>query len=99
MTATYLDNAPTSRHSPVTRGDVLDHVAHAAAAIARASLRPVAAVVASNRAKVTTARLAGLDRRLMRDIGVNHRDEVLLAAQRRQTNKRFWDRRKERPDV
>ena len=55
---------------------------HAAAAIARASLRPVAAVVASNRDKIVTARLGGLDRRLMRDIGINHRDDVLLASRK-----------------
>jgi hypothetical protein len=89
MSATYLDNTPMTRPSGSTRGDVVDHVAHAAAAIVRASLRPVAAVAAFNRAKIITAHLSGLDRRLMRDIGVNHRDEVLLAAQRRQTSKRF----------
>ena len=84
MTVTYLDNAPMTRHSGLVRGDVMGHMAHAAAAIFRASLRPVAAVVASHRAKITTAQLGTLDRRLMRDIGVNHRDEVLLATQRNQ---------------
>jgi hypothetical protein len=73
-----------TRHSGLARGDVVDHLAHAAAAIVRASLRPVAAVVTSHRAKITTAQLSGLDRRLMRDIGVNHRDEVLLATQQNQ---------------
>jgi hypothetical protein len=80
MNTTYLDNASAARHSGFARGGVVDQMAHAAAAIARASLRPVAAVVTSNRDKIVTARLSGLDRRLMRDIGINHRDDVLLAT-------------------
>ena len=82
MNTTYLDNASAARHSGFARGGVVDQMAHAAAAIARASLRPVAAVVASNRDKIVTARLGGLDRRLMRDIGINHRDDVLLASRK-----------------
>ena len=81
MNATYLDNAPTA-HSALNRGGVVDHLAHAAAAIARASLRPVAAVVTWNRHKIVASRLGGLDSRLLRDIGVNHRDEVLFAGDR-----------------
>jgi len=80
MNTTYLDNASAARHSGFARGGVVDQMAHAAAAIARASLRPVPAVVTSNRDSIVTARLGGLDRRLMRDIGINHRDDVLLAT-------------------
>ncbi|NQV82077.1 MAG: hypothetical protein HQ495_16080 [Alphaproteobacteria bacterium] len=81
MNTTYLDNTPAAQ-TVRNRGGVVDHLAHTAAAIARASLRPVAAVVTWNRHKIVASRLGGLDTRLLRDIGVNHRDEVLFAGDR-----------------
>ncbi len=86
MNTTYLDNAPTGPQTVTGRGGVVTHLAQTAAAIARASLRPVAAVLTWNRHKVVAARLDGLDSRLLRDIGVNHRDEVLFAGAGRGTS-------------
>ena len=86
MNTTYLDNTPTGSQTVTGRGRVVTHLAQTAAAIARASLRPVAAVVTWNRRKVTTAHLGGLNNRLLRDIGVNHRDEVLFAGPGRGTS-------------
>ena len=80
MNTTYLDNAPTEPHTVTGRGSVVTHLAQTTAAIARASLRPVAAGLTWNRRKIVAARLGGLDSRLLRDIGVNHRDEILFAG-------------------
>ena len=87
MNTTYLDNAPTGSQTVPGRGGVVTNLAQMAAAVARASLRPVAAVVTWNRRKVTTAHLGSLNSRLLRDIGVNHRDEVLFTGPGRGTSR------------
>lgn len=82
-TATYLD---TSHPAPqfLSLGRALaGNVADAAAAIARSSLRTVAAAAGFNRRQRVVARLGGLDIHTVRDLGFNHRDELLLASKRR----------------
>lgn len=82
-TATYLDTShPAPRFLSLGRALAGD-VAVAAAAIARSSLRAVAAAAGFNRRQKAAALLSGLDNRLVRDLGFNHRDELLLVGSRR----------------
>lgn len=82
-TATYLD---TSHPAPqlLSLGRALaGNVAVAAAAIVRSSLRTVAAAAGFNRRQRAVARLSGLNIHTVRDLGFNHRDELLLAGNKR----------------
>jgi len=77
-TATYLDTSHrTPRHLPSGR-HLAGHVAVAAAAVVRSSLRTIAAAADFNRRLRAAAQLDGVDTRLLRDMGLNHRGDIAL---------------------
>jgi hypothetical protein len=80
-TATYLDTShPAPRFLPPGRA-LAGRVAVVAAAIARASLRAVAAAANHNHRLRAAAHLTRLDPHLVRDLGFNHRVELLLVRE------------------